>query len=225
MVTQRTPKASPRKAVTQRYRSGKKRARAPLDEALDLLTHNDAASMARADASGLKEHVRGKPTWASVGEWAAEAIAARLRAATGAAALEEAASEAATLHARLLERDAIKGARVTIQLRERIGTVHAVASTLHTMLQLRDGARAPSYELAGKALVLYRGWLKLGGQRNAFVRQLMEAAVGAVLQSAASAGIKAQFTRALSSWQQAAPAVAAPDGEVVTWDESDDLLF
>ena len=128
-----------RKSATKRiaYRSGKRaRADDAMHEALSLLANNDSASMARVHAPSLAEHVRGKFTWAAVGEWVAMTIGARLIAR---GELSDAVDDARELHVRLQQRDAARNARVTAALRDKIMLVYAVAVTLDEVLRVAAG--------------------------------------------------------------------------------------
>lgn len=219
------PKRAPKR--TPRYRgSGGKRARSDeaLREALELLANNDAASMARARAPSLAERVRGKFTWASVGEWAASEVGARL---LERAALEESVDEAKELMTRLQQRDGARNARVTTALRDKITLVHAVAVTLDELTRVADGTLRASYDTAGRASALLTRWVRLGGQKAGWARALMETATAEVLgDPAASAGLKASYTRALAAWlpPPGGGGSAAPAGERVEWTDADDLL-
>lgn len=213
------PKRAPKRRE-RRYRGGKRaRADEPLHEALDLLGNNDAASIAKARAPSLAERVRGKFTWASVGEWVASEVGARLLDRT---AMEESVDAAKELYARLQQRDGARNARVTTALRDRIAHVHSVAVTLDELTRVAGDTLVASYDTAGRASTLLRRWLALGGQKAGWPRALMEAATARVLGSAASAGVKASYTRALAAWLP--PPNGGLIGERVEWTDADDLL-
>ena len=214
------------RATALTYRSGASSSAERLDEILELLSIQDHAVLARRHA----DHVQGKLTWAKLASLAAEMLAPDvLRGRQLDAAL--------LLGTRLEERDAVKGARVTSELREAILKVVSLAKGLRTAAKLRDGAE-PTEARVYALLGLHTRWWAL--RRSHFppvdvapVLALVQSAAGAVLQSgAAHASLKGVATKALTTWtpdEAKEPPTKRSKlgdgpGESVAWDDDDDLL-
>jgi hypothetical protein len=180
------------------------------------------AELGRAKA----EHIpRNKMTWAHLADLVIRALKKDMCAVEDDEALSEAIERAKQLHARLEARDADKGSRVTKDAREGILLLSSIASMLNELRRVRDSEMPPSYETAGRATSLRQRWNRVGDP-TAFIRTLMEACVARVLTSAASDGVKAIYTRALTHWQTkpTSSQASSDDGERVTWNDSDDEL-
>jgi hypothetical protein len=202
------------------YRGGGKRGwdGAAIDESLDLLTDHDYENLRHK----RPKHVptRGAPTWASLAQGAAAAIAAALVGARADDALEAAIDRGRALRTRLQARRA----RVPNELRHTIETVGAASDALADLRALRDGKPA-TFAMAERLLSLRMRLGRLGLTQNAWLRTCVERAAAAVLGSqAASPGLKAMLTRVAAQWLPPPP--AAPTGGVqVQWSDSDDDGF
>lgn len=198
-----------------------------LEQALKLLRENESSALARARPAKLVPFLKAKPTWATVGTLAADAITARLLGARNDNELLRASVDAKELHARLLERDATRTQRVTSVLRNRIQQLQAVGACLDELKRIKAGQLAPSMDTAGRASVLHRRWIAIGGDKqDAAVRTLLEAATGKVLSSNAEQAIKGLYMRGLGWWLPQPPQLtAAPSGERVQWTDEDDGLL
>ena len=215
-----------------------------MDEALELLRKNDYHELLRSKAN----FIRGPLTWASVCAVAVATVAAGLLD----GALDKAidvADDAHTLAERLRERDQNSSARVTAQLRQRIGMLDGLASCFEAAVALRDGGPI-EFEALGRLVALRTRWFALRREMGSeaesdWVVALVQAAVGKVLTSDAGAGAKNMASRALAAWVATDPSAAsvaadAPDaaasdadapaahkrlklsegpGEAVSWDD------
>ena len=221
-----------------------------VEEALRLLEENDYETL-RKQQSNL---IRGVLTWARVSAVAIEGIAARLVEGDLDRALD-ACDDAHTLADRLRQRDQHVNARVTAQVRERIGQLEALATCIDTAAALKEGESVDDLDALGRLLALHRRW---HGMRRAvdshadaeWLVALVQAAAGRVLTSGASGAAKGIASRAVAAWVPEVSPSASPlpnasppppsgtpppakrmrtesggGGESLTWDDDDDELL
>jgi len=185
-----------------------------VEEALELLRINDYRELLRAKSKYMKT---GQLTWARVAGAAVDALAKDLLRGDVERALD-AAEDARELAERLRERDRDPSARVTAQLRSRIGQLVGVGKCIEGAVAMRDGA-APDFDSLGLLLSLRTRWYALRREHASeldadWVRALAQQASGKVLSHAdASQGLKAMATRAVSAWtpqDEEAPSRVSP---------------
>lgn len=202
---------------TYRYRGAKRpRNNDTLERALELLESNDFSSIANATFPRIKRPL----SWAKLGEFACESLKGELSTLRSEDDLADAVHHANSLEDRLKARDAVRGARTTQELRSTILLLSSVATTLAEMHRIRIGKLEPTYDTAGRASVLRQKWGKLGLADNSFVKTLFEQVVATVLAGDSPTGLKAFYTRALSSWLPPPPSPS--DGTTVEWDSDVD---
>jgi len=175
--------AHARAAQLTRYRSSHKVFDvAAQDEALELLAPSYSYDqLLRASPRHIPRGT--KLTWTKLAAGVADALAHDLTALHGAAGLDAVSERASRLAERLQQRDAVKGARVTTQVRDRIRLVNTTAATLALFAEVGAGKREPSEGVAHDALSLRQRWRRLGGDGHAWVRDVLERAVGRALTS------------------------------------------
>ena len=215
-----------------------------VEEALELLRINDYRELLQARSKYIKS---GQLTWARVAGVAVEAVAKDMLRGDVDRALD-AAEDAHELAQRLRTRDRDSSARVTAQLRSRIGQLDSLGTCIEAAVALRDGA-APGFDVLGQLLSLRTRWHALRREHASeldadWVCALVQVAAGKVLSSNAGQGMKAMATRAVSAWtpegedepsSSVSPSDDPPpkriklapestDGERVQWTDEDDLL-
>ena len=175
-----------------------------VDEGLDLLRTNDYDALQQRRS----KYIGGRLTWAKV----ADVVVAGLGKALLFGDADRAVSyvdDVRSLADRLVERDAHPSARVTTQLRARIGMLVATANCIAAAVELRDGK--PSSDAAlGKLVALRTRWFGLKRELashadHEWVVELVQGAAGRVLASDAGMGAKAVATRAAAAWLPVQP--------------------
>ena len=117
------------------YRSSKRDRGGDVELALEILADNDYSNLANARFPGIK----GAPSWAKLGEYAASEIKQELATVRSDDELYDAVDHAKALASRLETRDRKKGARTTQELRLTIKTISSLASSLAGMAKIRSG--------------------------------------------------------------------------------------
>jgi hypothetical protein len=210
-----------------------------IKESLELLRDNDHASLLRKRAHTIKT---GSLTWARLAEATASGVTRKLLNCSSDDQLRDASDEAHELNLRLQERTAVKGARVTMEVRSVITAVAALGQALKQMLDVKGGME-PSMDDGGRAIALRRRWIQLGGGANSYVVGLVQAAAGRVLSKGYHPAVKGLYSKAVAAWangglsdpssgplsQQrssgggSSTGHGGDEGERVTWDSDDDL--
>ena len=170
-----------------------------VDEGLDLLRTNDYDALQQRRS----KYIGGRLTWAKV----ADVVVAGLGKALLFGDADRAVSyvdDVRSLADRLVERDAHPSARVTTQLRARIGMLVATANCITAAGGLRDGKPSSDATL-GKLVALRTRWFGLKRELashadHEWVVELVQGAAGRVLASDAGMGAKAVATRAAAAW-------------------------
>jgi hypothetical protein len=210
--------ARARAAQLTHYRSSRKGFDvAAQDEALELLAPSYSYDqLLRASPRHIPRGT--KLTWTKLAAGVADALAHDLTALHDAAGLEAVSERASLLAERLQQRDDVKGARVTTQVRDRIRLVCMTTATLVHLVAVGAGKREPSEGSAHDALSLRHRWRKLGGSGDAWARGVVERAVGRALTSGVAGSVKSLFTKALEHWTPSAN-VVHERGERIEWDK------
>ena len=110
---------------------------------------------------------------------------------------------------------------MTKETREGILYASGAAIVLDLLLPIREGKVQPSYENAGLVSTLRQRWRRIGNVPD-YVVSLVRDAVGHVLKSSASDGIKNFYSRVLLHWLPQEPQ-REPRGERVSFDSDDDM--
>ena len=187
---------------TARYRGAGKRQRAASDEALDEALHLMAIQSAEKLARQHAQHVTVRLTWANLGELCVRALTQRLLALQSDAELDALVDQARLLRERLQQRDEAKSGRVTTATRDGILLVSGCALVLQQLRRIRDGKLAPSFDNAGLASTLRSRWRRVGDVPP-YVRGVVQAAIGKVLTSSATEGVRNFYSRILAHWTEA----------------------
>ena len=199
---------------------GAKRARddEAMEEALELLRIQSHDELSRVHV----RHLSFKPTWTKLAEYCVTELSSAILTLTSDSELHDVIHISKELQARLQERDASdKSRRVTKETREGIHLTCGVANVLHLLQRIRDGSATPSFENAGLASTLRARWRRLGRVPE-YAERLVRDAVGRVLTSDATDGVKNFYSRVLLHWvPDESP--REPRGERLTFDSDDDL--
>jgi hypothetical protein len=203
------------------YRGASKRQRdnsaEATEEALELMRIQSHDELQRRPVRYLPF----KPTWAKLAEYIVKQLSSALITLDSDDELKDLAHVARELRERLEERDSASKARVTKETREAVLNTSGVAIVLQLLLRIREGNVQASYENAGLVSTLRQRWRRIGDVPD-YVVSLVRDAVGKVLTSNVSDGIKNFYSRILLHWvPQEAPQEMR--GERVSFDSDDDM--
>jgi hypothetical protein len=210
----------PMASRTARSLAGK-RQRAESDEALDEALHLMAIQSAEKLARQHAQHLTVKLTWANLAELCVRALTQRLLAMQSDAELDALVDQARLLRERLQQRDDAKSGRVTTATRDGILLVSGCALVLQQLRRIRDGKLAPSFDNAGLASTLRSRWRRVGDVPP-YVRSVVQAAIGKVLTSSATEGVRNFYSRILAHWTEA-PQHDERRGVKIDFDSDDDF--
>ena len=201
------------------YRGASKRARdesEAVEEALELMRIQSHDDLSRKQVRYLSF----KPTWAKLSEYVVKELSAALVTLHSDDELNNVAHVARELRNRLEERDQASKARVTKETREAVLNTSGVAIVLQLLLRIREGKVQASYDNAGLVSTLRQRWRRIGDVPD-YVASLVRDAVGRVLTSSATDGIKNFYSRILLHWLPQ-EAQHEPRGERVSFDSDDE---
>lgn len=207
----------------QRYRGASKRGRddsaEAVEEALDFMRVQSHDELSRKHV----RHLHFKPTWARLADYVVKELSSALITLQSDDELDDAAHVARELRNRLEERDGSTRGRITKDAREAITLTSGAATVLHLLKRMRDGKVDPSFENAGLASTLRAQWRRIGAVPE-YVSSLVRDAVGKVLTSSASEGVKNFYSRILIHWvpEQSMPPQERR-GERVSFDSDDEF--
>jgi hypothetical protein len=207
----------------QKYRGASKRARddngEAVEEALDLMRVQSHDELSRKHV----RHLHFKPTWARLADYVVKELSSTLITLQSDEELDDAVHVARELRNRLEERDASTKGRITKETREGVNLTSGAATVLHLLRRIRDGKVDASFENAGLASTLRARWRRIGAVPE-YVSSLVRDAVGKVLTSSASEGVKNFYSRVLMHWvpEQSMPPQESR-GERVSFDSDDEL--